>query len=218
MRKKGLFIVVDGPSASGKDSIIRQVLKDLKKLNIKAISIEETKEKEYDGKKILLVKERGDKEVAKAIIEERKKLYVAKVIPQLQIGTFVIANRGEPTTLAYQTIKNELIMENIWNMHRQQNILLPDLAVLTNCSVEEAIRRESLRKLSSEEKDKKFMSGKFTQADFEKRKQIHTNYEKVRSFLKKKGLFVIYLNADTMAIPEKSRIIVTYIGKRLIAI
>ena len=106
--KNGLFIVVDGPSASGKDSIIKQVLKDLKNLRLKSVSIEETKEKKYDRKRILLAKKRGDKEVAKTIISERKKLYLEKVIPQLSKDIIVIANRGEPSTLSYQTLKDEL--------------------------------------------------------------------------------------------------------------
>lgn len=218
MINKGLFIIVDGPSGSGKDSIISEVQKKLNKLNIKTIAIEETKEKSYDGQKILAAKKYGDRKVAEAIINERQKLYQIKVMPQLLTNHFVIANRGESTTLGYQTLKNEISMEAVWNMHRNKNIPLPDLVVITNCSVKEAMRRESLRELSSEEKDKKFMSGKFTKDNYEKRKQIHNSYEKVRNFLEKKGLFVIYLNADTMAVPEESRLIVNYIEKKLIAI
>lgn len=208
--KKGLFIVVDGPSASGKDSIINQVLKDLDKLNLKAISIEETKEKEYDRKRILLAKKHGDKEIAKTIINERKKLYLEKVMPQLAVGTIVIANRGEPSTLSYQTL-NELTMKDAWNMHRKQNIPLPNLIVITNCTVLEAIRREGLRKPSFEEKDKSFLSGKFT--SLEKRRRIHENYEKVKNFLKKKGLPVIYFNTDNMNVPQESKNIVSFIRK-----
>ncbi len=211
MRKKGLFIVVDGPSASGKDSIIGQILKDLDTLNIKAVSIEETKEENYDRKKILLAKKFGDKKVAEAIIEERNKLYSIKVIPQLQAGNLVIANRGEPTTLAYQTLKNKLTMEDAWIMHRAKDIPLPNLIVITNCSVEEAIRREKLRKKSIEEKDKNFMSGKFTSA----RKQIHANYKNVKNFLGKKGLSVIYLDTDTMDVPEESQEIVNFIKNNI---
>lgn len=214
MESKGLLIVVDGPSASGKDSIIGQVLKDLDKLKIKAVSIEETKEKNYNRKKILGVKELGDKEVAKTILNERKKIYEEKVISQLSNGIIVIANRGEPTTLAYQTLKNEISMEDVWNMHRAQNIPLSDLAVITNCSVEEAIRRESERELSKEEKDRKLMSGKFTK-DINKRKQIHANYEKVKKFLERKGLFVIYLNTDIMKVSEESKMIIDYIKNKL---
>src|SRR3989344_8843310 len=115
--KKGLFIVVDGPSASGKDSVITQVLKDLENLGLKAVSIEETKEENYDRKRILLAKDQGDKEAAETIINERAKIYEEKVTPQLANGTIVIANRGEPSTLSYQTL-NGLTMQNVWEMHR----------------------------------------------------------------------------------------------------
>lgn len=206
--KKGLFVVVDGPSASGKNSIITQVLKDLKTLGIKSVSIEETKEKNYNREKILLAKERGDKEVAKTIIQERKKIYQEKVIPQLLKGSIVVANRGEPTTLSYQTL-NELTMQDVWDMHRKQNIPLPNLVVITNCSVNEAVRRESLRKSSSEQKDKGFLSGKFT--SLKKRSLIHENYKKTKDFLAKKGLDVIYLDTDNMDIPQKSKRIVDFI-------
>lgn len=211
MRNKGLFIVVDGPSDSGKNTIIKRVLKDLNRLKINVLSIEETKETNYDRKKILLAKKSGDEKVAETIIEERKKLYSAKIVPQLQTGTFVIANRGEPSTLAYQTIKNELTMEDVWNMHRQQHIPLPDLAAITNCSVEEAIRREKLKKKSLEEKDKNLMSGKFTSS----RIQVHANYEKVKNFLEKKGLSVIYLNTDEMNVSDESRRIVDLIKSKI---
>jgi len=222
--KKGLFIVVDGPSASGKDSIIRQVLKDLKGLNLKAISIEETKEKKYDRKRILLAKKRGDKKVAKTIISERKKLYLEKVLPQLSKGTIVIANRGEPSTLSYQTL-NELTMKDVWNMHRREDIPLPNLVVITNCTVLEAIRREGLRKISFEEKDKGFLSGKFTPyhngagfTSLGKRKRIHANYEKVKDFLEDKGLAVVYLNTDNMNVPQESKSIISFIRKRLLVV
>lgn len=211
MRKKGLFIAVDGPSASGKDTIIKHILKDLNKLKINVISIEETKEANYDRKKILLAKTKGDKELSKTIINERKKIYQEKVIPQFHNGIIIIANRGEPSTLSYQTLKNEITMDEIWNMHRQQNILLPDLVVITNCSVKEAIRREKLRKQSLEEKDKNFLSGKFTSA----RKQIHINYQNVKDFLKRKRLAVIYLKTDTMNISKESHRIVNFIKNKI---
>lgn len=211
MKQKGLLVVIDGPSASGKDTIIKQVFEDLDKLGIKALPIEETKEKNYDRQKILAAKEHGNKTVARAIINERKKLYQTKIIPQLESGALVIANRGEPTTLAYQTINNHLTMEDIWNMHRQQQIPIPDLVVLTNCSVEEAARREKLRKAFSEEKSKNWMSGKFTSA----RKEIHANYEIVKDFLEKKGIVVIYLKTDAMDLGEESREIVNFIKNNI---
>mgnify|MGYP001603853938 CR=1 FL=1 len=84
--QKGLFIVVDGPSASGKDTIITQVIKDLKDIGLESVAIEETKDEKYDRKKILLAKEQGDEKIARTIIQERKRIYQAKVIPQLQEG------------------------------------------------------------------------------------------------------------------------------------
>lgn len=56
MSGKGLLIVIDGPSASGKDTVIEQVLKDLAGLNIKALCVEETKEENYDRGEILEAK------------------------------------------------------------------------------------------------------------------------------------------------------------------
>lgn len=211
MRQKGLFIVVDGPSASGKDTIIKHLLKDLADLKIKVFAIEETKEKNYDRQKILAAKERGDKAVSRTIINERRKLYQAKIIPQLKSGVLIIANRGEPTTLAYQTINQELTMDNIWKIHRQQQIPLPDLIVLISCSVEEAIRREESRSSSLEKKDKNIMSGKFTSA----RKKIHANYKIVKKFLEKKGLTVIYLETDTINIGKVSQKIVNFIKNKV---
>lgn len=211
MIKKGLFIIVDGPSASGKNSIIRQILKGLDKLNIKALLIEETKEKYYDREKILKTKKQGDKKTALTIVAERQKLYRRMLIPQLLKGALIIANRGEPSTLAYQTINRELTMENVWKMHRRQQIPLPDLAILTNCSVKEALRRETLREKSFAEKNENWMSGKFTSA----RKKIHANYKLVKDFLEKKSIAVIYLKTDTMNIFEESQKIVDFIKNKI---
>lgn len=205
--QKGLFIVIDGPSGSGKNSIIQQVLKDLDKLNIKVVCIEETKEKNYNREKILEAKKLGDNEITKAILNERKKIYREKVIPHLS-NKLIIANRGEPSTLAYQTLKNEITMEDIWDMHRIQNIPIPNLIVIANCSPDEAIRRENLRITSSEEKGKKSMSGKFSNND---RQLIHDNYENVNNFLKEKGVNLIYLNTDILNISEESKRIVEFI-------
>lgn len=208
MKNKGIFIVIDGPSASGKDTIIRQSLKNLEKLNIKALSIEETKETNYDREKILLAKEKGDAETAKAIISERKKFYEQKVIPQLSSGAIVIANRGELTTLGYQTLKQQLSMEEIWSLHRLCAIPIPDLAVITNCSVEEAIRRESERQ-NKEEKDKKSMSGKFTI----EREHIHANYQNVKNFLLSKKIPVIYLDTEIVSVALGSQKIIDFIRR-----
>lgn len=216
MKTKGLFIVVDGPSGSGKNSIISRMLKDLSKLNIETITIEETKEKSYDRQQILAAKQHGDKKVVEAIIRERQKLYQIQVIPQLLTNNLVIANRGESTTLAYQTLNQEISTEDVWNMHRAKNIPIPDLVVIANCSVEEAIRRESERQLSDEEKNKKFMSGKFTNGNYEKRQQLHASYEMVKKFLEKKGCSIIYFNVDTMKVSQESKTIVDYIKKNLI--
>lgn len=213
---KSFFIVVDGPSASGKDSIIRQLTTDLKKINTDVITLEETKDPTYDREKILAAKTQGDKAVSEAIIHEREKLYQSKVVPHLAEKVIIIANRGEPSTLAYQTVKQEISMEDVWRLHRANNVVLPDLFVITNCSAEESLRREKARGESPEEKDKKFLSGKFTIANedgLEKRRKIHEQYEKVKEFLETKGVAVIYLYTDHMNVPEESEKILESLNK-----
>lgn len=214
MSGKGLLIVIDGPSGSGKDSVVKQVIKDLRKLNIGAISIQETKEKDYNREKILAAKGFGDKKTAEAIIRERRKIYQAKILPKLLDGKLVIANRGEPTTLTYQTLGKEMVMDDLWKMHRNANIPPPDLAIILTCSANEALRRESLKKTSSNIENKNSLSGAFTQ-NLKRRKQIHTNYEKTKNFLEKKGLFVIYLQNDALDVREESKIILNYLKNKL---
>lgn len=200
---KALFVVIDGPSGSGKDSVVKNLTEDLNKINIKAFTIEETKEKTYNREKILQAVKIGDKKTAESIISERKKLYSAIVAPKLLKGICVIANRGEPSTLAYQTLKQQITQEDVWTMHRNADILLPDLIVILNCEPQEALRRQKLRQ-SLAEKDKKFLSGKFSS----RRQHVHVNYTRLKNFLKNKGLAVLYLKNDKITIDKQSEIII----------
>lgn len=208
------FLIVDGPSASGKDSIIKELIKELKLLGKTVFSFEETKVLTYDRQKILAAKLLGEKAVAKAILEEREKLYQT-IFPE-QHADIIIANRGEPSMLAYQTLE-QLSMESIWGMHRAAGIPLPDFVVITTCSPQEAERREALRG-STEEKSEKQLSGKFTlslENSLEKRTKIHDRYKKVATFLRRKNIPLLYIDTDTMNVSEESQKIIDAIKKLL---
>lgn len=210
---RGLFIVVDGPSATGKDTLISLLGAQLKKENYHVFSYEEIEMPEYDRRKILAAKTQGDNAVAQAFIEERKKLYDATIAEKIQKGDIVIANRGEPSTLVYQTLGSQISINRVWEMHRNNHIQLPDLIVLTTCSIEEATRRDMQRNRTE---DTHSIHGKFTRAEDEeatqkKRLLIHIQYEKVKVFLREKGVHIVEVNTENNQNEESLKTVMKYI-------
>ena len=219
-RNRGYLIVVDGPSGSGKNTLIDALTQKLLELGISAIQISE---EELDDKReeILIARDRGkssggsgDKEMAEALIDHRCDIYRKTVEPSLIKGNILIANRGESATLAYQTARGEMTMTDVWNQHREKGVPTPDLVVITTCSAETSLKREEAdRKVSAvrrESESGKGLSGKVSteigtnESDkLQRREMIYKQFEITKVFLEGKGINVLYLNTENMSVLEE---------------
>ena len=223
------FIVFDGPSGAGKGTLIPLVETALESYGLNpTIFVEEEADK--NRAEILEARNRGkqaggagDREMAEVLVHHRQKLYEKFVAPALLGGRIVLADRGEPATLAYQTAKGELTMDEVWRMHREQQIRLPDAVVLTLCSPETALFREEQDSRSSSLRQKQEsgtgLSGKVSSdpgADREtklrSRRVIHSNYEVAARFLSSNGVPVLTLDTEHMNPDEELSRVVGFLG------
>ena len=208
-----MLIVVDGPSGTGKNTLVRRLVPELhNKTGLHVFSLEENKFYSNNGKTILEAREsgkakggNGDREMADAFARERSRIFTEHKVD----SDINIANRGEVTTLAYQTVRGEISMEEVWQMHRKAGIPKPDLVVVTNCTPETALKRLYHREASSGIESGP-LSGKVTieagasgEEQLERRRTIHEQYREVKNFLEAKGINVLELDTEIMSISEE---------------
>ncbi len=229
MRKqRGMFVVIDGPSASGKDLLIDSLIEELKARGERPFLLSEEVLDE-NRREVLAAREKGrslggsgDREMAEVLVEHRSDIYRRFMSPCLDNGEVIVANRGEPATLTYQTARKELTMEAVWEMHRRKGVQIPDLVVLTVCSAELALRREENDRITSsvrgEREAGRGLSGKVTheagasrEERLRRRESIHEQYEATREFLEGRGVRVLYLDTEKMTVVEEARAILNFI-------
>ncbi len=226
--KKGSFLVVDGPSVSGKNSLIKVLALELKSRGVPVFLFNEDDIDPRRGE-ILRARERGkelggsgDKEMAQVLTEHRAELCKSVVAPRLKMGEFVIANRGEPATLAYQTARGELTMDVVWKMHREKGILIPNFVILTTLNPVTAMAREAQDKQTSvmrrERESGSSLSGKVaydgavTESErLKKRELIHIQYDLVGKFLEGKGIPVLTLDTENKTVQEEVGEVLTFL-------
>lgn len=223
------FIVFDGPSGTGKGTLIPLVENDLKNRGFNPIIFVE-EEADKNRTEILEARNRGkqaggtgDREMAEILVRHRQELYEKIVAPALLDNQIVLADRGEPATLAYQTVKKELAMEEVWKMHRQRNIRPPEAVVLTLCSPETALLREEQDLAANQSRQQmesgKGLSGKVSSdpgADREvklrSRRAIHFQYAVVTQFLDEKDVPVLTINTEQMTPSEELSQVLGFLG------
>ncbi len=221
--QKGLLIIVDGPSGTGKDSLINALALSLSELGLPVNPFSEEK---LDTRRDEILQARqegrkrggtGDLEMTDALVEHRTSLYDMYVNPVLKEGGIVVANRGETATEAYQTANGELTLEEVWEKHRRVGIPIPNLVVITTCSPGEAVFRINRDNQQSgtgrkESEQGTGLSGKVTveqgakeEKKIEKQKRIHEQYELVKNFLEGKGARVLTLNTGELTVEQEVR-------------
>lgn len=215
---KGWLFLVDGPSGSGKGSLIKLLTQALTEYGLTTKVIEE-EEADKEGREIIRkVRDRaraegriGDRETATLLIEHRARIFEELVEPALQNFNIVLLDRGEPATLAYQTINRELTMEEIYQRHRDSSIRLPDLIIILNCTLETAVARLETDKetIRGEREPGPGLSGKFT-GEMENRRQIHKQYYEVGEFLEDKTR-VLSIETTLLPVEKETEIILSEI-------
>lgn len=160
----------------------------------------------------------GDRGMAYALIEHRSQIYRQELIPRLKKNISVIANRGLPATLAYQTLSGDINMFNIWDLHRSYQIPFPELIIITHCSVDSAEKRE----LSRPQTPSTGLSGQVTpkpsvspEENRHRRQAIHQNYQEVIKFIRGQWFHlyspqprVMNLDTDQLTLAEELDIVV----------
>lgn len=223
------FIVFDGPSGTGKGTLISLVEERLTSLGLDTLVFAEETADENRAE-ILEARDRGkatggtgDREMVGVLVRHRQQLYETIVAPAILSGRTVLADRGEPATLAYQTVKKELAMEEVWKMHRQQTIRLPDAVILTLCSPETALLREEQDLAVNQQRrlmeSGKGLSGKVSSdpgADREvklrSRRAIHFQYAVVTQFLEEKDVSVLTIDTEKNSPTQELALTMAFFG------
>jgi thymidylate kinase len=206
-----IFVVCDGPSGSGKDSLLKALAMELARLDHNCFVLSE---EDLLAKKAGIASGgTGDILMSTKLVEHRALIYSKHLLPKLNGSVCILANRGLPATLAYQTARNELTMDKVWAMHLNANVIAPDLVILTKCKPETAVSREEKDRQNRDNSSRvqresgKGLSGKVTNepgADLatalKRRKLVHEQFEKAANFLVEKGITVLVLDTETLTV------------------
>lgn len=215
--KKYNLVIIDGPSGTGKDTLLKSIADSLEARRGHFLHLSED---ELDPNRDAIKKARdegkqkggtGDLEMATVITTHRAQIYKQILTPLNNnvYPTTVLANRGVPATLAYQTLRKEITMSKVWNDHQRHCIPVPDLVVITNCRPETAQKREDSRNTVSQG-----LSGSVTKEAgssasevFRRRQALHQNFRRVAEFLRGKSLPVIELDTEYLTLKEETDIV-----------
>ena len=141
------FITIEGGEGSGKTSIIKLLLEDLKKENIDAISTREpggSKIAEEIRKVILNVDNVNMDYMTEALLyaASRRQHLEEVVKPAIEQGKIVICDRYIDSSLAYQGYARNLGIDNVYNINMYAtNGFLPDLTILIDIPPEVGLER-----------------------------------------------------------------------------
>lgn len=141
------FITIEGGEGSGKTSIIKLLLEDLKKENIEAIATREpggSKIAEQIRNVILNVDNVNMDYMTEALLyaASRRQHLEEVVKPAIEQGKLVICDRYIDSSLAYQGYARNLGIDNVYNINMYAtNGFLPDLTILIDIPPEVGLER-----------------------------------------------------------------------------
>ena len=162
MVKPGLFICIEGIDGSGKSTQTNLLIQHIEDLD-KYIDVLKTHEP-WRSKEIKK-KLKEDKDVysnefklAELFTLDRAEHTRELIVPSLRKGIFVIGSRYSMSTLAYQWAQG-VEFEKLLDLHRGKGILIPDLVLVFDLPVKEALKRLKKRGVAKDkfEKDSEFM-------------------------------------------------------------
>jgi len=169
---KGKLICIEGIDGSGKTTQVNLLAKALRGRGYDVVILREPTDGVY-GRKIRKMIEEGKtdpEELFKLFLKDRKENIEKNILPALKNGKIVIMDRYYISTLVYQS---EVGIERILEAHEKISAPKPDLVIILDIPVDEALRRLKVKSCDS----------------FERREILEKHrkqYEKIAKYLREK--------------------------------
>lgn len=150
MRKKGLCVILEGIDGSGTSTQLPLLTSYIKKLSKYQDVLETHEPWQSDEIQNRLAKDKtpysDGKLMAKLYVDDRVEHTNEIIIPVINAGGIVISDRYKMSTCAYQWSQGVDLFE-LLRMHENRGILIPDLTLLLDVSLEVAQARVKERLL-----------------------------------------------------------------------
>ena len=169
---KGKLICIEGIDGSGKTTQVNLLAKALRGRGYDVVILREPTDGVY-GRKIRKMIEEGKtdpEELFELFLKDRKENIEKNILPALKNGKIVIMDRYYISTLVYQS---EVGIERILEAHEKISAPKPDLVIILDIPVDEALRRLKVKSCDS----------------FERREILEKHrkqYEKIAKYLREK--------------------------------
>ena len=135
-----MLIAVEGIDGSGKTTVVRFLIEELRKRGYDVVAFKEPTDSEYGRRIRQILKERkvSPEEELKLFIKDREFNVRNNILPALKSGKIVIMDRYYYSTIAYQGALG-LDVEMIRKLNEQ--FPKPDLVIILDVSPETALKR-----------------------------------------------------------------------------
>ncbi|MBU0528332.1 dTMP kinase [bacterium] len=149
--KKGKFITFEGIDGCGKSTQVKMLVKKLEQLNIDVITIREPGGTRISEsiREILLyrdIHELGERTEALLMTASRAQLTKEVIIPALNKGTLVIADRYADSTIAYQGGGRKIKIDRLDELNQFATYgTVPDLTFFIDVLPDEGARRQNTK-------------------------------------------------------------------------
>jgi len=148
----GYYITFDGGSGTGKGTVIKEFENYLTGLGKKVKILRDNEIAPLRDHGALMLPWCGKNDIVKSAFVFP--LFVAgfrmteQVVDEaLRLNDFVLRDRSFVSSLAYRASPGDLDQYQIWDLFiNHMGLRVPDIAVITDCDVDTAMERESLRK------------------------------------------------------------------------
>lgn len=148
---KGKFITFEGIDGCGKSTQVEMLVEKLKQFSMDVITIREPGGNRISEsiRDILLYRdthELGERTEALLMTASRAQLTKEVILPALDNGTWVIADRYADSTLAYQGGGRQIDIKSLEKLNQFATYdTVPDLTIFIDISPEEGIRRQKTK-------------------------------------------------------------------------
>lgn len=174
-----MFIVIDGPDGSGKTTLAKQLVEQLRLNGVQCIYTYEPTHDSLAGIKIRQLMKSGNFEdiysFADLFVEDRKEHLATLIMPTLERGEVVICDRYKYSALAYQQLQG---VDPVYLVEINKECLIPDFVfVLLPHNADILLQRISHRDESRDVfEEREFLTNTL---DFYKKLSVYFPEEKI---------------------------------------